>query len=200
MVNVFAEGNSVVVAIGGEIIQQNLPKLSLFPGNEIVVRINSFGGDFHFGREIYNWIIADKRNKRCEVFNAVSAATIPMMACDEISVSPVAVVMVHGVTATAEINEHNATEMVSEIETFNSILANLYALRSSESADYFRRIMLEEKILNAEDVQRIFNATILQNAERMRMNEEIAFTNVAFRNSCRKKEILYRRFCECLKK
>lgn len=138
------------ISIRGPIAEEPLPKILPSVGL-INVLVSSYGGDFFFGRELHDWLANEKALKRCVVQMAASAATIPVMACDEIIMSPASIMMIHGVTMEGiSLNEHNSESIVSQIQQLNDYLANLYASRTNgkTSPDVFRDLMRRESFLS----------------------------------------------------
>lgn len=139
------------VSIRGPIAEEPLPRI--LPSVGLVnVLVSSYGGDFFFGRELHDWLSQQKALKRCVVQIAASAATIPVMACDEIIMSPASIMMIHGVTMDGvSVNEHNGESIVSQIQQLNDYLASLYSSRTNgkTSTDEFRDLMRRESFLTA---------------------------------------------------
>lgn len=91
----------------------------------IVLRINSPGGDVFQGIAIYNSLIAHEGHVRVEVTGvAASAASIVAMAGDEIGIAENAFIMVHnawGVTIGNQADHDEASDLLGQIATSSEL-------------------------------------------------------------------------------
>ncbi|HEV2557397.1 MAG TPA: head maturation protease, ClpP-related [Microvirga sp.] len=99
--------------------------------NDVVVNVNSPGGDFFEGIAIYNLLREHPRKVTVRVMGlAASAASIIAMAGDEILISEIGFVMVHNAWAVAVGNRHDMREAADTLEPFDDAMAGLYATRA----------------------------------------------------------------------
>lgn len=101
-------------------------------GNQdVVVNVNSPGGDFFEGIAIYNLLREHPAKVTIKVLGlAASAASIIAMAGDEIQISEVGFLMVHNAWAVAVGNRHDFAETAAKLEPFDDAMASLYATRA----------------------------------------------------------------------
>lgn len=127
--------------------------------DELDVKIDSYGGDFYFGKQLYTALRACPAKKRAVVTTAMSAATMPMAACDVISMGPESIVMIHGVRAVGEmaLGKREAEELAQELDVTNAVLARIYssATKNKTSAAEFRTLMDNESYFDGADLQRL---------------------------------------------
>lgn len=99
--------------------------------NDVVVDINSPGGDFFEGVAIYNMLRAHPHKVTVRVLGlAASAASIIAMAGDEIQIAKNGFIMVHNAWVVAVGNRHDLAEASKTMEPFDASMAALYADRA----------------------------------------------------------------------
>jgi ATP-dependent Clp protease protease subunit len=98
---------------------------------DIVVKINSPGGDVFDGIAIYNELIAYNGRVRVEVMGlAASAASVVAMAGDEIAMAENSFMMIHNAWVLAIGNRHDLLEGAAVLAKIDGALAKTYANRS----------------------------------------------------------------------
>ncbi|WP_417701933.1 head maturation protease, ClpP-related [Pseudophaeobacter sp.] len=98
---------------------------------EVVVEINSPGGDFFEGVAIYNMLRAHPHKVTVRVLGlAASAASVIAMAGDEIQIGKAGFLMVHNAWVVALGNRHDLRDAAETMEPFDAAMAGLYADRS----------------------------------------------------------------------
>lgn len=98
---------------------------------DVVVNVNSPGGDFFEGIAIYNLLREHPHKVTVKVMGlAASAASIIAMAGDEIEISEIGFLMVHNAWAVAIGNRHDMREAAETMEPFDDAMAGLYAARA----------------------------------------------------------------------
>ncbi|MEX5600709.1 head maturation protease, ClpP-related [Pseudophaeobacter sp. C1-32P7] len=98
---------------------------------DVVVEINSPGGDFFEGVAIYNALRAHPHKVTVRVIGlAASAASVIAMAGDEVEIGKAGFLMVHNAWVVALGNRHDLTEASETLETFDDAMAALYSDRS----------------------------------------------------------------------
>ncbi len=137
--NVHAAGNATVIEFFDEVGSAGISekafseKLKAAPG-DIILKINSPGGDVFEGIGIHNDLVAHTGNVRVEITGvAASAASIIAMAGDQIAIAENAAFMVHNSWALTigDRNDHGDTEdLLGQID---QALAGTYAARSGLS-------------------------------------------------------------------
>jgi len=100
-------------------------------GKDVVVNINSPGGDFFEGIAIYNLLREHPHKVTVKVMGlAASAASVVAMAGDEVQISEVGFIMVHNAWAVAVGNRHDMRGAADTLEPFDDAMAGLYATRA----------------------------------------------------------------------
>jgi ATP-dependent Clp protease, protease subunit len=120
----------------------------------IVLRINSPGGDVFDGLAIFNSLVAHDGFVRIEITGvAASAASIIAMAGDEIAIAENAFLMIHnawGVTIGNQDDHDEASDLLGQID--NS-LANTYAKRTGLDIRAIARMMADETWFGSTDAK-----------------------------------------------
>ena len=101
---------------------------------DVVVNLNSPGGDFFEGVAIYNLLRQHKAKVTVQVMGlAASAASVIAMAGDEILMGDGAFLMVHNAWAVAVGNRHDMLAASEQLAPFDAAMADVYAARSGMS-------------------------------------------------------------------
>lgn len=119
-------------------------------GDDVVVTINSGGGDVAAGQEIYTLLRNYTGKVTIQVFSlAASAASVIAMA-GESEISPVAQVMIHNVSTRA-CGDHRVMEHVADVlVNANEALAAAYVAKTGKSKEEVLALMAKETWLTAE--------------------------------------------------
>lgn len=70
-------------------------------GEVATIAVNSFGGQFETAQAVYVALLETKAKTRAKIVNAAGAASIVVMACDEILPTPFCTMMIHNASAGA---------------------------------------------------------------------------------------------------
>lgn len=117
---------------------------------DVVVNINSPGGDFFEGVAIYNLLREHKGKVTVQVMGlAASAASVIAMAGDEILMGEGSFLMIHNAWAVAVGNRHDMADAAKLLEPFDAAMASVYAARSGISAAEAGRMMDDETWIGA---------------------------------------------------
>ena len=101
---------------------------------DVVVNINSPGGDYFEGISIYNLLAQHKGKVTVQVVGmAASAASIIAMAGDEILMGDGTFLMIHNAWSLAIGNRHDLKSSIDVLEQIDTAMADLYAQRSGLS-------------------------------------------------------------------
>lgn len=123
--------------------------LEALKGRDIVIWINSPGGDAFAGMCIYTLLKEHKGHKTAKVAGlAASAATIPLMACDEVLLSPASIVMIHEASTFAVGREEDMERAKSTLRAVNEAMADLYAARTKRPRDEILKLMHDETFMS----------------------------------------------------
>jgi len=109
---------------------------------DVVVNINSPGGDLFEGMAIYNLLRDHKGQVTVKVIGlAASAASIIAMAGDEIQVARAGFLMIHDTWVVAIGNRNDLREVADMLEPFDAAMADIYAARSGLDAEEVQKMM-----------------------------------------------------------
>lgn len=117
---------------------------------DVVVNINSPGGDFFEGVAIYNLLRQHPAKVTVNVMGlAASAASVIAMAGDEILMGDGAFLMIHNAWAVSVGNRHDMRQSADTLEPFDDAMAELYAKRGDISKADAAALMDKESWLHA---------------------------------------------------
>lgn len=119
---------------------------------DVVVNINSPGGDFFEGVAIYNLLRNHPAKVTVQILGmAASAASIIAMAGDEILIAKSGFLMIHNAWVVAIGNRHDLDEASATLKLFDDDMAGIYADRSGNDKAQAAKLMDAESWLNADD-------------------------------------------------
>lgn len=120
--------------------------------DEVVVDINSPGGDFFEGVAIYNLLRQDPRKVTVRILSlAASAASVIAMAGDEVQIGRAGFLMVHNAWVVAVGNRHDLVEAAATMEPFDDAMAAVYAEKAGVDRAQAAKWMDAETWFNGED-------------------------------------------------
>lgn len=115
------------------------------PYSEIVLHVNSPGGDVFEGLAIYNVLKGDAARVRVVVEGlAASAASVVAMAGDRVEMGLGAFLMIHNTSGFVYGGAQDMEELGGVLRKLDSELAGIYAARGRESRDHFAGLMAAE--------------------------------------------------------
>lgn len=119
---------------------------------DVVVNLNSPGGDFFEGVAIYNLLRGHSAKVTVNVMGiAASAASVIAMAGDEINMGEGAHLMIHNAWVVAAGNRHDMTEAAAYLEPFDNAMRDLYAARTGIKPAEIEAMMDKETYIGAND-------------------------------------------------
>ena len=126
----------------------------IITNDDLIIEINSNGGDISAASEIYTAIRGySKGNKRANVVgSAFSAGSVIAMAC-ECYMSPTAMMMVHKVSTGAEGNSDDMDKVSQVLKVADQTVANAYIAKSGMSMKDALKMMSEETWLTAQQAK-----------------------------------------------
>jgi ATP-dependent Clp protease, protease subunit len=125
---------------------------SIGADKDVVVAINSPGGDFFEGATIYNLLREHKGHVTVKVSGlAASAASVIAMAGDTIQISQVGFLMIHNAWGMMVGNRHDFAQASEVFATFDASMRDLYAARTGMDKAKVEKLMDGETWLNAQD-------------------------------------------------
>lgn len=119
---------------------------------DIVLRINSPGGDVFDGLGIYNDLIAYEGNVKVEIVGvAASIASIIALAGDEIVIAPNAFFMIHNAWTIGLGNRHDFEDVAATLAKIDDSMARTYASRTTSGIREVKKMMDDETWLSAKE-------------------------------------------------
>lgn len=121
-------------------------------GADVVVNINSPGGDVFEGLAIYNLLREYKGHVTVRVLGvAASAASFIAMAADEIQIARAGFFMIHNAWTGVWGNRNDLRETADFLEQIDDTIADIYHVRSGLSMDELKADMDKERWINGRD-------------------------------------------------
>lgn len=121
-------------------------------GADVVVNINSPGGDVFEGLAIYNLLREYKGHVTVRVLGvAASAASFIAMAADEIQIARAGFFMIHNAWTGLWGNRNDLRETADFLEQIDDTIADIYHVRSGLSMDELKANMDKERWINGRD-------------------------------------------------
>lgn len=112
------------------------------PENDVIVNINSPGGDLFEGMAIYNLLRDHKGSVQVKVLGiAASAASVIAMAGDEILIARAGFLMIHDTWVVAIGNRLDLRSVADMLEPFDNAMADIYSARSGIPAAKVQKMM-----------------------------------------------------------
>ena len=119
---------------------------------DVVIKLNSPGGDVFEGIEIYNYLKSLSNHVTVEVTGiAASAASIIAMGADNILMNTGTSMMIHEASTWAIGNKHDVKKTLNALETIDESIVNIYVERTGKSAEQINEWLAEEKWFTAEE-------------------------------------------------
>jgi ATP-dependent protease ClpP protease subunit len=116
---------------------------------DVIVNINSPGGDVFEGLAIYNLLRAHKGKVTVRVIGlAASAASFIAMAADEIQIARAGFFMIHNAWTVAWGNRHDLIETSGLLGQIDETIADIYHIRTGLSAEELGKMMDSESWIN----------------------------------------------------
>ena len=121
-------------------------------GADVVVNINSPGGDVFEGLAIYNLLREYKGHVTVRVLGvAASAASFIAMAADEIQIARAGFFMIHNAWTGLWGDRNDLRETADFLEQIDDTIADIYHVRSGLSMDELKADMDKERWINGRD-------------------------------------------------
>jgi ATP-dependent Clp protease protease subunit len=132
-------------------------------GADVVVNINSPGGDFFEGLAIHTLLSEYEGNVKVKVVGlAASAASVIAMAGDEVEIAESGFLMIHNAWTVAMGNKNDMQEVVDTLSKFDNSMASLYARKTGEDEKTIKKMMDAETWLDGkQSVEKRFASAIL---------------------------------------
>lgn len=142
-------------------------------GDDVVVYINSPGGDMFEGLTIYNLLREYKGKIIVKVLGlAASAASVIAMAGDEIQIGRGAFFMIHNCWITACGNRNELAKIAADMEPFDRAARDIYSARSGVNADAVAEMMDNETFIGGSEAVETGFADLLLSADQIASADE----------------------------
>jgi ATP-dependent Clp protease protease subunit len=134
---------------GGVTVKRIDAALRSIGNKDVVVNINSPGGDVFEGIAIFNRLREHQGNVNVKVLGlAASAASIIAMAGDNIEIGASSFIMIHNAWVLAMGNKSDLREVADFLEPFDRALADVYVARTGQKLEDVQAAMDAETWLN----------------------------------------------------
>ena len=132
-------------------------------GKDVVVNINSPGGDYFEGLAIYNLLREHKGTVTIKVLGiAASAASVIAMAGDDIQIARAGFLMIHNTWVVAMGDRHQLRDVSDWLEPFDAAAVDIYAARTGiDAKDVGKMLDRETWIGGADAVEKGFADSLL---------------------------------------
>lgn len=135
-------------SIDAELVSDSLDDVT----EDIIIYLNSNGGDVFQGIEIYNYLKNHPSHITVEVTGtAASAATFIVAGADEAVMNTGTSFMVHEASSFAWGNKSDLKKVLNALETIDDSIISIYVERTGQSTDQLTTWMEEEKWFTAEE-------------------------------------------------
>ncbi|PTH92939.1 peptidase [Staphylococcus xylosus] len=166
-------------------------------GKDVVIRLNSPGGDVFQGIEIHNYLKNHPSNITVEVTAlAASAASIIAMAADSIVMEKGASIMIHEAETLAIGNKADIKKTLNALETIDESIVDIYQEKTNLDREEISQMMAEETWFTTKDavdkgfadktkekVETPKEPKVENNAEIIALREQVEnLTNAVFKN------------------
>jgi len=123
---------------------------------DIVVWINSSGGDVFAAHEIYNALkeYPGKVTVKIDAL-AASAASVIAMSGDEVLISPVGYIFIHNPLTVVQGNTSDLEKGIDMLSSIKEGILNAYQLKTGLSREELSRMMDAESTISAQDAVRL---------------------------------------------
>ena len=143
---------------------------------DIVIKLNSPGGDVFEGIEIYNYLKDHPSNITVEVTGvAASAATFIVAGADEVIMNIGTSLMIHEASTFTWGNKSDIQKTLNALETIDESILSIYSEKTGQSNDQLEEWMNEEKWFTADEAVEFGFADSVkrENAESVESEESI---------------------------
>lgn len=145
---------------GGVTARRVAAALRAIGDRDVIVEVNSPGGDFFEGVAIYNTLRAHPHKVTVKILGlAASAASVIAMAGDEIEIGKAGFVMIHNAWGVVIGNRHDFAQAATTIEPFDDAMATVYSERSGAEKAKVAEWMDNETWFNGEQAVDVGLAT-----------------------------------------
>lgn len=164
---------------------------------DIVIKLNSPGGDVFEGIEIYNYLKDHPSNVTVEVTGvAASAATFIVAGANEVIMNVGTLLMIHEASTFTWGNKSDIQKTLNALETIDESILSIYSEKTGQSNEQLKEWMSEEKWFTADEAVELgfANSVKRDNDEPIEteesiediINSKVAIAMAAFSNALEK--------------
>lgn len=140
---------------------------------DVVISLNSPGGDFFEGIAIYNLLREHKGKVTVKVVGlAASAASVIAMAADRLEIARAGFLMIHNAWSIVMGNRHDLADAIAVLEPFDATMADVYSARSGMDAKKIAKLMDDESWIGGSEAVEMKLADALLPADEIQTPEE----------------------------
>lgn len=161
---------------------------------DIVVRINSPGGDVWDGLAIHNMLRSAKGNVTTVVEGlAASAASIVAMAGDDVAIYPSAQLMIHSAWTIAMGNSSDFREVADVLDKIDGTLAEIYSTKTGRPSEEFKQIMSKDSYYTASESLELGLVNRVVDVDKKEEVEAFACDRKYYSHAARRRELALRK-------
>lgn len=161
--------------------------LSASGDRDVIVNINSPGGDVFEGLAIYNLLRGHNGNVTVRIVGlAASAASVIAMAGDRIEIARAGFLMIHNTWVFAVGDRHDLSTVAGQLAAFDEVMAELYAHRATADAKEIGAMMDRETWISGRAAidqgfaDALLDADQIEASDKSKASETKAVTEFAF--------------------
>lgn len=145
--------------IDAELVREQLDKVK----NDVIIRLNSTGGDVFQGVEIYNYLKDHPSHITVEVMGtAASAATFICAGADEVIMNTGTTFMIHNAITGVWGNKNDLKKVVEMMDTIDDSIISIYEEHTGQPKDQLQQWMDNETWFTADEAVKYGFATSLK--------------------------------------
>ena len=120
-------------------------------GDDVILNLNSNGGDVFAGSQIYDLLAGYKGNLLIRVVGIAASAASVVACAGKSEIAPTAMLMIHNVSSYAEGDYHKMAHSAEALQNANKSIAAAYCRKTGLSEKELLALMDKETYLTAED-------------------------------------------------
>ena len=166
-------------------------KLKEANGQDVIVSINSPGGDVFSASEIYTDLKEYKGKVITKILGiAASAASVIAMAGNEVKISPTAQIMIHNVYTYTSGDYRDMKHISETLKNANNSIANAYIDKTGKTREEILNLMDDETYLTAQKAKELgfVDEILFEENNNIDINKLSNFKHKGFYNSIDRKQ------------
>jgi ATP-dependent protease ClpP protease subunit len=118
-------------------------------GDRLEIKINSHGGYVEAGKEMYT-TLRNRNDVDIEVESIAASAASMIAMAGHSTISPVGMLMIHDVSATASGNKRDMKKMAEDLQRYDESIAEAYSYKTGMSVEEVLKLMDKETYIPAQ--------------------------------------------------